>query len=395
MRPVGIEAIVAACALGDSPDSLLSAALSPRLSPMTLMPLLGRGGDALPCGAVTQTLDALPSRWAGFECRNHRLAYRALRSLLPAIETWKSRVGPQRLGIVVGSSTSGVDASEAAFLERHAGRPIPPGYRYESQHEMGSLAQFVAAVTGITGPAFTVSTACSSSAKAFITAASLLDMGLCSAVIAGGSDALCQLTLNGFDALASLSSRRCNPLSANRDGLNIGEGAAFFLLTRQEAPVLFLGAGESDDAHHMNAPHPEGLGAEAAMRSALRDSGLSPRQVGYVNLHGTATPLNDAMESKALARVFGDGVLVSSTKPLTGHALGAAGAIEAALVALALQNPEGAFPPPHHWDGVADEALPRLPLVLPGASARVDGAWLSSSFAFGGSNCVLAFGRPR
>ncbi len=395
MRPVGIEAMAVTCALGDYPGPLLSAALSVIPPAMTSVPLIGRAGASLPCGVVTQKLDALPAHLSDFECRNHRLAYRALPSLLPAIEKWKSKVGPNRIGIVVGSSTSGVDASEAAFLERHAGRPIPASYRYQTQHEMGSLAQFVAAVTGITGPAFTVSTACSSSAKAFITAASLLDMGICSAVIAGGSDALCQLTLNGFDALASLSSRRCNPLSANRDGLNIGEGSAFFLLTREEAPVLFLGAGESDDAHHMNAPHPEGVGAEAAIRAALRDAGLSPHQVGYVNLHGTSTPLNDAMESKALARVFGESILVSSTKPLTGHALGAAGGIEAALVALALQNPEGAIPPPHHWDGVADEALPRLPWVAPGSLARAEGAWLSNSFAFGGSNCVLAFGRPR
>src|SRR5690606_23091114 len=238
------------------------------------------------------------------------------------------------------------------------------------------------------------STACSSSAKALASGARLLRAGIVDAVIAGGADSLCRFTVAGFQALESVSARRCLPFSRHRCGINIGEGAALFLLTREPGPVRLAGWGESADAHHMSAPDPSGAGAMSAMRQALQRAGWAPDEVDYLNLHGTATRHNDAMEARAVAEVLGTSVPVSSTKPLTGHTLGAAGAVEAALSWIAMiDNPDQRLPP-HWWDGEADPELPALALATPGSRA---GAGLrrvmSSSFAFGGSNAVLALER--
>jgi 3-oxoacyl-[acyl-carrier-protein] synthase-1 len=226
-------------------------------------------------------------------------------------------------------------------------------------------------------------------------AARLLNMGICDAVVCGGVDSLCAFTVAGFTALESVSEARCNPLSANRNGINIGEGAALFLMTREPAAVSLRGWGESSDAHHMSAPEPSGKGASIAIEKALARAGIEASQIDYINLHGTATPQNDAMESRAVHALFGDAVPVSSTKAFTGHALGAAGAIEAALCWLAMQdeNPEGLLPP-HLWDGVGDPALPQLNVVTPGTRLGRPLDWaLSNSFAFGGANAVVVFGR--
>jgi 3-oxoacyl-[acyl-carrier-protein] synthase-1 len=224
-----------------------------------------------------------------------------------------------------------------------------------------------------------------------ISARDLLATGFCDAVITGGVDTLCDLTLNGFEALAALSRSRCLPMSRNRTGLNIGEGAALMIMTREDGPVRLIGGGESGDAHHMTAPHPEGLGAERAMREALRDARLEPADIAYLNLHGTATPQNDAMEAKAVARIF-DAVPTSSTKPLVGHCLGAAGAIEAAFCWLALQADENRVPlPPHIFDGEIDVEIPVPRLVSVGETVLREGPtrMMSNSFAFGGNNCAL------
>jgi len=255
-------------------------------------------------------------------------------------------------------------------------------------------AVFLARYLGLRGPAYTVSTACTSSAKAFASARGLLRHDLCDAVLVGGVDSLCRLTINGFTALESTTTALSNPMSRNRCGINIGEGAALFLLTRDEAAVELLGIGESSDAHHISAPHPAGSGAEAAMRAALADAGLPASAVDYLNLHATATPRNDEMESRAVARVFPQGVAASGTKPLTGHTLGAAGATELAFCWLALRD--GRLPP-HLWDGVVDPELPRLDLI--GGErhfARTRGrVCMSNSFAFGGSNASLLIGDAR
>ncbi len=227
--------------------------------------------------------------------------------------------------MIVGTTTSGISDGEQALTTRKETGSYPNGYHYHQQEPINS-GQFIADYYQLTGPCYTLSTACSSSGRVFLSAKRMLKAGLVDAVIVGGADSLCRLTLNGFHGLDSLSSSLCNPFSDNRNGINIGEGAAFMLLARtpdesQSTPhIALLGIGDSSDAHHISAPHPEGTGAEVAMRKALADANLTPNDIGYINAHGTATPLNDAMEAKALARVFGNHVPVSSTKPLTGHA---------------------------------------------------------------------------
>jgi 3-oxoacyl-[acyl-carrier-protein] synthase-1 len=341
---------------------------------------------------VEGDLPELPAELARFSCRNHRLASLALGQILPDISEASDRLGADRVAVVAGSSTSGIDASEAAYLAWKAGGEVPAGYDYANQHEMGSVSEFVARMAGLEGPRWTVSTACSSGAKVFATARSLLAMGLADAVVVGGVDTVCLTTLEGFGALQSLSRERTIPFRGGRDGLNIGEGAAFFLMEKGEAgPVLLEGVGESADAHHMNAPHPEGEGAEAALRAALADAGIRPEEVGYANLHGTGTPLNDAMEAKAMSRVFPHGVPASSTKPFTGHCLGAAGAIEAGLCWIGLAG--GELVPPHVAAGECDPSLPAVDLVSDPRRAVDRRHWVSSSFAFGGSNCCIVLGR--
>ncbi len=298
------------------------------------------------------------------------------------------------MAVVLGVSTAGLDEGVTAVRQVHAGFGWPAGYDYALQ-EMGNAAQCVAQQLGTSGPAYVISTACSSGAKAIATGARLLRSGLADAVVAGGGDALSGFTIAGFSALDAVSAERCNPLSANRKGINIGEGAALFLMGRDEGPVRLAGWGESADAHHMSAPEPGGRGAAEAMQRALARAGVAAADIDYVNLHGTATGQNDAMESLAVHRVLGPDVAVSSTKPLTGHALAAAGAIEAAFAWHTLvDNPAGRLPV-HWWDGVVDPALPALRVVAPGAAlGRPVRHVLSNSFAFGGSNAALLFAQP-
>jgi 3-oxoacyl-[acyl-carrier-protein] synthase-1 len=328
--------------------------------------------------------------------RNNQLALAALERIRPSVDAAITRYGAGRVGVVVGTSTSGVAATEAALAARLQTGALPDGFHY-GQQEMGSPAALLARELAIGGPAYVHSSACSSSAKALASAARLIRMGLCDAVVTGGVDTLCGFTVAGFSALESVSAARCNPLSAARNGINLGEGAALFLMSREPAAVALCGWGESSDGHHMSAPDPGGGGARLAMREALRRAGIEPADVDYINLHGTATVQNDAMESRAVADLFGLEVAVSSTKPFTGHTLGAAGAVEAAFCWLAMQddNPAGKLPP-HLWDGAPDPALPALNVVRPGMRLGRPLRWaLSNSFAFGGSNATLVFGRTR
>jgi 3-oxoacyl-[acyl-carrier-protein] synthase-1 len=248
---------------------------------------------------------------------------------------------------------------------------------------------------GLAGPAYVHSSACASSAKAIASAARLIRMGACDAVLTGGVDSFCAFTVAGFAALESVSETRCNPLSVHRNGINIGEGAALFLMSREPATVALRGWGESSDGHHISAPDPAGGGARQAIEQALSRAGIGPTQIDYVNLHGTATVQNDAMESRVIHSLFGSAVPVSSTKPFTGHALGAAGAIEAGLCWLAMQDDNsGGKLPPHLWDGVRDPALPALNVVDSGSCLGRPLRWaLSNSFAFGGANAALVLGR--
>ncbi len=345
--------------------------------------------------AAPDPLPALPPGLEVHDSRNNRLLWAAATEILPEIATALAAHGPQRMGIVLGTSTSGIEEGTAAYHTWLETGALPPDYAYGRQ-EIGSPAAFLRDAVGARGPCHVISTACSSSAKALASATRLLKAGLCDAVLVGGVDSLCRLTVNGFHALELVSGSRCNPFSRNRDGITIGEGAALFLMTRSGGPVTLLGVGESADAHHPNAPHPEGLGAIRAMEDALARAGLGADAIAYLNLHGTATPLNDAMEAKAVARVLGGHVPVSSTKPLTGHTLGVAGALEAAVLWLSLRHAAEGCPLPRHlWDGAADPALPALALIdqpgqrLPPARTR---AMMSTSFAFGGSNVAVILG---
>jgi 3-oxoacyl-[acyl-carrier-protein] synthase-1 len=354
-------------------------------------------GRAMLVGEVAGPLPDLPVHLRRYACRNNALALAAFRQIEAEVAEIVAEVGSRRVGVVMGSSTSGIAAAEAAIAEHLRSGALPGAFDY-SQLEFGGLTELIAAYAGIDGPAYTLSTACSSGARALESARSLLALDICDAVVAGGADSLCRLTAGGFTALQAVSGAPSNPFSVNREGLTLGEGAAVFLLVKREAGVQLLGAGSSSEAYHMSAPEPAGRGAEAAMRAALADAGVAAEDVAYVNLHGTGTPLNDAMEAKAVHRVFG-GVPCSSTKPLVGHALGASGAIEAGFCWLMLTHGAGAElrPPPHRWDGRADPGLPALDLVDVDRRLvrRAPAVALSNSFGFGGNNCALVLGEGR
>ena len=345
-------------------------------------------------GRVSAPLPEITGALAIYRCRSNQLLLAAARQIAPAIDAAIQRFGRERVGIVIGTSTSGIAEGEAAMAAHARDGAFPRDFHYRQQ-EMGTPARFLAEALAIDGPAYVVSTACTSGAKALASARLLLWNELCDAVVVGGVDSLCGLTLNGFAALELTTSDLCNPMSANRHGINIGEGAAIFLMSLDPAPLALLGVGESSDAYHISAPDPAGAGAEIAMRAALADARISSEQVAYVNLHGTATRHNDSMEAAALARVFDSTVPCSSTKALTGHALGAAGAIEAGFCWLTLseENRVGALPP-HVWDGARDPTFPSLALTdatarLPRERPRL---LASNSFAFGGNNICLVIG---
>jgi len=350
---------------------------------------------AVRVGAVDGLLPAIPEPLVRFDCRNNRLTLAALYEIEEAVRAVSSAVGPHRVGVVMGTSTSGIAEGEAAIAHRAARGAWPKDFS-PGRQEIGNLARFVAAYLALDGPAYTISTACSSSAKVFASAQRLIDAGICDAAVVGGADTLCRMTLGGFDSLDALAKDYCNPFSRNRDGINIGEGAAVFLLTSKPAAVSLLGVGESSDAYHVSSPHPEGDGAVLAMNRALAAAHLTPGQISYINLHGTATEANDMMEGRAVSRVFGDRIPCSSTKSLTGHMLGAAGANEVAFLWMMLEPGFGdGMIPPHLWDGEADPAIPLLNLVGVGErfALQPGAAVLSNSFAFGGSNAAIILGR--
>ena len=383
------------CAMGATTAAVRQALLVDHASGLALSDACSPG-RALALGRVTTALPDVAHLPLHQRSRNNQLALAALVQIRPAVDAAIARYGASRVGVVIGTSTSGVAATEAALRARHAGGALPADFHY-GQQEMGSPAAMLAHVLGVGGPAYVHSSACASSAKALASAARLINMGLCDAVVAGGVDTLCGFTVAGFSALESVSAGPCNPLGAARSGINLGEGAALFLMTAAPSAVALCGWGESADGHHMSAPDPHGGGARLAMTAALARAGIAPGDVDYINLHGTATLQNDAMEAGAVHALFGSAVPVSSTKPMTGHTLGAAGALEAGLCWLAMQddNAEGKLPP-HLWDGVVDPALPPLNVALPGAMLGRPLRWaLSNSFAFGGANATLLLGRMR
>jgi len=359
-----------------------------------------------PCDFEIATLDTWVGKVPGLEarrvrrdleeydCRSNRLAQMGLEqdAFTDAVASARARYGAARIGVFIGTSTSGILETELAYRQRDPQtQALPAGFRYQATQNTYSLGDFVRRYLGLTGPAFVVSSACSSSAKVFGNAARMIAAGACDAAVVGGADTLCLTSLYGFHSLELISRQPCRPFDAERDGISLGEGAAFVLLEKQPragSELALLGYGESADAHHMSTPHPEGLGAALAMRAALEGAGLAPGDLGYINLHGTGTRNNDSAEDAGVFSVVGDRVPCSGTKGWTGHALGAAGAIEAVLTLLCLRH--GYVPGTLNTQRI-DPAL-RTQLPLEGRSAPLEHA-MSNSFGFGGNNCSLVFGR--
>ena len=387
MRPLILTATTVISAIGCGASATLAA-------------LRDRRGGLQPCdfqGITTGFIGrvpmveshALPSGLAGFDCRNNRLADLALRTdgFADALAAACDRYGAARIAVVAGSSTSGILSTEQAYRARESDTgALPANFDYDHTHEMFSLAHFVRTVLGLRGPAMTVSTACASSAQTFIDARHLIEAGVCDAAVVGGADSLCSMTLRGFGSLELTSPVPCCPSDAARAGISIGEAAGFALLERDGDGVALVGCGASSDGYHMSAPHPDGAGAIAAMQAALSAAALSPADIDYVNLHGTGTRANDAMEDRAMAEVFGSDTPCSSTKGWTGHTLGASGIVEAVIAGLCLQHD---FMPGGLNVTTLDPAF-RARVILDNADTPVRRV-MSNAFGFGGINCSLIF----
>jgi 3-oxoacyl-[acyl-carrier-protein] synthase-1 len=396
MKPVLLPAYTMASCLGHGLDETRAAlrAGASRLAPCAF--------DTVALQTYTgeiPRLDAIriPDRLARFDCRNNRAAEAAIArdGFADVVEAAARRYGPARVGVFMGTSTAGILQTELAYRRRDESGGLPADFDYRHTHNTFSVAEYTRERLGLTGPCAAISTACSSSAKAFASAQRLMDAGVIDAAVVGGVDTLCLTTLYGFNSLQLLSAQPCRPYDAERDGISLGEAAVFFLLERAEGhprpeSMALLGVGESCDAYHMSSPHPEGRGAHEAMRSALESANLSADGIDYLNLHGTGTPSNDSAEDHAVLALFGERVPVNSTKGMTGHALGAAGAAEALLSVLAI---EAQRIPASPGTRVRDPKL--------GARYEIEGGVrrlarvMSNSFGFGGSNCSLVFGRLR
>jgi 3-oxoacyl-[acyl-carrier-protein] synthase-1 len=390
IAPLSITAYTATCAAGRGVDALAHAVESRTggLRPNDF------GADPLPCwiGRVAGVEDVpLPPEFAAWDARNNRLAWIALNQddFLARAQSAVARYGADRVALVLGTSTSSIEETERAYRELTADGHFPDAQRRGLVHQTNSLSSFVQAAIGSNGPALTIATACSSSAKVFASAARLIESGMADAVVVGGADSLCGSVLYGFNALELVSRERCMPFDAQRSGLSLGEAAGFALLEKigvdASAPRL-AGYGESADAHHMSAPHPQGLGAELALHDALARAGLTPADVDYVNLHGTASRQNDDVEAAMIARTFGADTLASSTKGWTGHTLGAAGIVETVFTLIAMRT--GLVPGTLITQTLDPVCGPQIILANRDCDVRVA---LSNSFGFGGNNCCLAF----
>lgn len=394
LTPLHVSAYTATSAVGVGLAALHDAIAHERsgLRPLQLTDLGHPPGGPELATWVGQVdgLDApLPAAWETWDCRNHRLAWRALQAdgFLAAAHAAVARHGPHRVALVLGTSTGSIGATETAYRERATTGHFPAHIHHRPLHTLHALTAFVQAVLGVQGPCQTVSTACSSSAKAFASAERLLRLGLVDAAIVGGVDSLCGSVLFGFQALQLVSPQPCQPFDVARQGINLGEGGGFALLERGPGPLALLGWGESSDAHHLTAPHPRGLGVEAALDQALARAGLDAGAVDYIHLHGTATPQNDACEAALVARRFGSHTRASSTKGLTGHTLGAAGLLGSAVCLQALST--GLLPGTQHTRTPDPACGPQLLLRPVRQAVRVAAC---HAFGFGGSNCVLLWG---
>jgi len=395
MAPLAIRACTATSAVGPGREALAQALRDGRSG-------LRRndfGDDAgtgrLDCwiGRVDglETVE-LPTSLMPWDSRNNRLAWLALGQdgMREAIEAAIARHGAERVAVIVGTSTSSIGSTETAYTALENGE-FADEFARPHVHTPHSLGEFVQQATGIRGPCITVATACSSSAKVFAQAARMIAAGLADAALVGGVDTLCGSVLFGFNSLQLVASEPCRPFDASRNGLSLGEAGGFALLERADdgdTGLQLRGYGESSDAHHMSSPHPEGLGARLAMRDALARAGIDAAEVGYLNLHGTATPANDSIEAAAVASLFPDALHASSTKGWTGHTLGAAGIVESTIALIALERGEL---PGTLGSNTPDPACgPQIRF----APQRTDIRYaMNNSFGFGGNNCSLVFGR--
>lgn len=389
------------------------------LSAFTVVNALGRGNAATfnalrgrqsglrPCRLPFADLDthvgevagldevSLPPSLTHYDCRNNRLAYLGLQhdGFLSAIAAARDRYGASRIAVILGTSTSGILQTETAYRQRDpVTGALPEWFAYRYTHNIFSSGDFVRHVLQLTGPAYVISTACSSSAKVFASAQRLMALGICDAAVVGGIDSLCATTLYGFSSLELVARGPCRPADVNREGISIGEAAGYALLERPDSAsagdgVALLGCGESSDAYHMSSPHPEGAGALLAMQRALTSAGLAPGDIDYINLHGTASKANDAVEDRAVSHLFGNDTPCGSTKGWTGHTLGAAGITEAVIACLCIER--GLIPGSINTSEVDPAFMSRV--VLENNEQRVSRV-LSNSFGFGGNNCSLIFG---
>ncbi len=338
--------------------------------------------------AELDDVPALAQRW---DSRNNRLANLGLQNdgFIGHVEDSIHRFGTKRCGIIIGTSTSSIGRTEEGFRSLNNDNRFEQEFIQPDVHNPHSTAAFIADTLGIGGPTMTISTACSSSAKVFGSAARWLDCGIVDAVLVGGVDSLCLSVIYGFHSLQLISATPCRPFDQNRDGISLGEAAGFAIITRDkisDLPISLLGYGESLDAYHMSSAHPDGLGAKIAMQAAIDRSGISFDQIDYLNLHGTGTRVNDAVEGKICAELFGDATLVSGTKGWTGHTLGAAGISEIVLSIDALQT--GLVPGTLNLE-IPDESL-QLPILMPNIKTDI-GTVMSNSFGFGSNNCSVIF----
>jgi 3-oxoacyl-[acyl-carrier-protein] synthase-1 len=392
--PLALTSLCLATALGAGQDETWEAIRTGRsaLKPCEF--------DSLPVAAyagAVPALDhaALTGEWAAFDCRNNRLAELALQQdgFAEAVARARARYGAARIGLFTGTSTSGILQTEQAYREVDPCGALPQGFDYDRTHNTYALGRYVRARLGLTGPSFTISTACAATAKVFAAAARMIAAGLCDAAVVGGADSFCGTTLFGFHALGVMAEGPCRPFDIDRRGISIGEAAGFALLERagpEHAPdtLMLLGTGESSDAYHMSSPDPEGGGAHAAMSAALEQARLDTGQIDYINLHGTATLVGDAAEDKAVSSLFGRQLPRSSSKGFTGHTLGAAGIVGAAIAGLAIRH---GFLPGSPHTRTLDPAFAEGHL-LAGRPARVERV-MCNAFGFGGVNCSFILGR--
>ena len=394
IAPLAITAYTATCAAGRGRGAI-ARALETRRGGLTDNTF---STQPLPCkiGRVDE-LDSfdLPDGFASFDSRNHRLAWLGLHQdgFLERAQALRERYGAARVALVLGTSTSSIGETERAYRELDADGRFSAAQRRSLVHQPHALGLFVAHALGLAGPNLTIATACSSSAKVFASAERLLRLGLTDAAIVGGVDTLCDSVLFGFNSLELVSNEECRPFDVHRRGLSLGEAAGFAILERlpQSGKVdspLFVGYGESSDAHHMSAPHPQGAGAERALDDALARAGLRADQVDYINLHGTASLQNDCVEAALIARRFPASTRASSTKGWSGHTLGAAGILEAAITLTALEH--GLAPGTLNTHELDPVCGPQIRIDNSETDLRIA---LSNSFGFGGNNCCLAFAR--